>query len=307
MAGRPEVVRAELADVEVVAEGLAFPEGPVALADGSVLVVEIAAGRLTRCWADGRTTTVAETGDGPNGAAIGPHGEVVVCTNGGLGRATRHGSIQRVDLDTGAVTTLYDHCESRPLVAPNDLVFDPSGAFWFTDYGSGTVHRAASDGSSITAAVTGLREPNGIGLSPDGTVLYWAETHTRRVQRRRIVAPGTLEASNGYDIRAVLRGDPDPWTLLAGLPGAHELDSLAIDSSGAVCVGTLVDAGITEISADGSSIVLHQLPQELSDGAVTNICFGGDDLCTAFITCSQHGRLVRARWHRPGLALAFNR
>src|SRR5262245_61077640 len=117
-----------LVDVDVVAEGLAFPEGPVALADGSVLVVEIVAGRLTRVDADGSTDVVAEVGGGPNGAAIGPDGAAYVCNNGGLvaDRRTTPG-IQRVDLDTGEWTYLYTESGGQPLSAPNDLVFDDAG------------------------------------------------------------------------------------------------------------------------------------------------------------------------------------
>ena len=61
-------------DMRVLAEGLQFPEGPVALDDGSVLLVEIAAGTLTRIAADGTKTVAARPGGGPNGAAIGPDG-----------------------------------------------------------------------------------------------------------------------------------------------------------------------------------------------------------------------------------------
>jgi SMP-30/Gluconolactonase/LRE-like region len=67
-----------------IASGLSFPEGPVALADGSILLVEIAAGRLTRIAPDGSKSTIAEMGGGPNGAAIGPDGKVYVCNNGGF-------------------------------------------------------------------------------------------------------------------------------------------------------------------------------------------------------------------------------
>ena len=306
MGTRPEIQRTGLVDVEVVAEGLAFPEGPVAMADGSVLVGEIRAGRVTRCGADGTVSTVAEVGGGPNGLAIGPDAAVYVCNNGGLGAGRGPGSIQRVDPESGDVTTLYDHSAAGALVAPNDIVFDSTGRMWFTDFAAGRIHRAVADGSAIDVVLTGLGSPNGIGLSPDGAVLYWAETYARRVQRRRVTPTGGLEPAAGFDIHAVLRGVAEPWCLLAGLPGAHELDSLAVDSAGAVCVGTLADSGVTEISADGADIVLHELPGVLRDGAVTNVCFGGRDLRTIYLTCSEHGRLVRATWHRPGLALEFS-
>ena len=67
-----------------VTRGLRFPEGPIAMADGSVLVVEIEGARLTRVLPDGTKQTVAELGGGPNGAAIGPDGACYVCNNGGF-------------------------------------------------------------------------------------------------------------------------------------------------------------------------------------------------------------------------------
>src|SRR4051794_6905676 len=110
----------QLDDVSLVTDGLRFPEGPVAMPDGSVLVVELRAGALTRVAPDGTTTTVAEVGGGPNGAAIGPDGAVYLCNNGGLNRETRFaGCIQRVDLTTGASDLLYESCDGEPIGAPN--------------------------------------------------------------------------------------------------------------------------------------------------------------------------------------------
>jgi gluconolactonase len=66
-----------------VAAGLRFPEGPIAMPDGSVVVVEMFGPRLTRVLPDGRTEVIAEIPGGPNGAAVGPDGAVYVCNNGG--------------------------------------------------------------------------------------------------------------------------------------------------------------------------------------------------------------------------------
>jgi gluconolactonase len=183
----------ELQDVEVQGEGLGFPEGPVAMADGSVIVCEINRGRLSRVGTDGSVTVVADTGGGPNGAAVGPDGALYVCNNGGFSREhSGPPSIQRADPDTGQVDVLYSEWDGRPLTSPNDLVFDAAGGFWFTDLGGGAIYYARPDGSSVSRAVRGLRAPNGIGLSPDGDILYWAETYTRQVHRRRLSGPGEI-------------------------------------------------------------------------------------------------------------------
>ena len=110
------------------------------------------------------------------------------------------GSIQRVELATGRVETLYTACDGRPLRGPNDLVFDAQGGFWFTDHGKTRprdrdrtgVFYALPDGSSIREVIFPLDAPNGIGLSPDGRRLYVAETHTGRVFWWEIVGPGVV-------------------------------------------------------------------------------------------------------------------
>jgi gluconolactonase len=89
--------------------------------------------------------------------------------------------------------------------------------------------------------------------------------------------------------------------LLHGLAGMQLLDSLAVDSAGNVVVGTLVNGGLTVISPEGEVIDFVAL----ADVMVTNVCFGGDDLRTAFATLSGTGKLVSLPWPRPGLQLAF--
>lgn len=295
-------------------EGLRFPEGPIALQDGSVLLVEIAAGRLSRVTPRGDVETVAETGGGPNGAAIGPDGACYVCNNGGLAWAESRGmliprgtpddyaggSIQRVELDTGAVETLYTRCGDSALRGPNDIVFDGSGGFWFTDFGKAgprgedlaAVYYALPDGSRIERALFPLHHANGIGLSPDERTLYVAETWTGRVYRYPVEAPGRLACG----------AEPvNPERLLHGAPGLQLFDSLAVDAAGNVCVATLINGGITVIAPDTG----HATHIPLDDPYTTNICFGGEDLRTAFVTLSGTGRLISFDWPGPGLALNF--
>jgi gluconolactonase len=301
-------------EIREITQGLMFPEGPIAMQDGSVLVVEIRRGTLTRVEPDGAQKIIAHTGGGPNGAAIGPDGRVYLCNNGGfewhdVGSLTlpgnqpadyRGGSIQSVDLGTGEVETLYTECDGIPLKGPNDLVFDRQGGFWFTDHGKTRVRDrdrtgifyARVDGSLIREMIFPMDAPNGIGLAPDESRLYAAETHTGRVFCWNLSAPGEIEpnplSANGA-------------TLLAGLPGMQLLDSLAVDAEGNVCVATLVNGGITIISSDGQRIEHVAMPDPLT----TNICFGGEDRRTAYITLSGTGRLVATRWPTAGLPLAF--
>jgi gluconolactonase len=296
-----------------LAEGLQFPEGPVALADGSVLLVEIAAGALTRIAADGTKSVVARTGGGPNGAAIGSDGKCYIANNGGFewhregshirpltqARDYLGGRIERVDPATGAVECLYRACGEVPLKGPNDLVFDAYGGCYFTDLGKrrardmdiGAVYYAKADGSSITEVAYPMVTPNGIGLSPDGATLYVAETEAARLWAFPIEAPG------------VVRKEPWPsphgGRLVAGMGGYQRFDSLAVQADGRICVATLVNGGITVISPDGRHIEHRPMP----DLITTNICFGGPAMKTAFITLSWTGCLVAVDWPDPGLRL----
>ena len=298
-----------------IAAGLRFPEGPVAMPDGSVILMEIEARRLTRIMPDGAKRVIAVTGGGPNGAAMGPDGACYVCNNGGFrwheqGGVLRPmlqaddysgGRIERVDLATGAVTVLYSEVGGNQLRGPNDIVFDDLGGFWFTDLGKtrardwdrGGVYYARADGSLVKEVIFPLVTPNGIGLSPAGDRLYVAETVTGRLWAFDISAPG--------EIRRHPFPSPNGGTLVAGLPGYQLFDSLAVDADGNICVATLFNGGITIISPDGSCIDHVPMPDFLT----TNICFGGPDLRTAFITLSSTGRLIAMPWERPGLPLHY--
>lgn len=301
-------------DGREIARGLGFPEGPIALADGSVIVVEIEGGRLTRVLPSGRKEVIATLGGGPNGAAIGPDGKCYVCNNGGFswhrderdylrptGRADNYttGRIEQVDIDTGAVRTLYDSCDGIPLKGPNDIVFDDNGGFWFTDLGKtygrlmdrGAVYYARTDGSMIREAIYPIMTPNGVGLSPDGRTLYVSETETSRVWSYPITGEGEV-AKEPWP-------SPNGGLLLHGLPGYQRFDSLAVEEGGNICVATLVRGGVSVFSPQGELVEFH----EADEVYCTNICFGGQDMRTALITLSGTGRLMAVDWPRPGLAL----
>lgn len=279
--------------MDIIAEGLGFPEGPVVMADGSVIVVEIGGGKVTRCW-NGKTETICEIGGGPNGAAFGPDGAIWVCNNGGMGAIGpgSEGRIERVDLATGRFERVYDNCAGIPLEGPNDLVFDADGRLFFTDLGKHLgPHRTFSglfsclpDGSSITAIDRHAISYNGVGLSPDGRHLYVADTFQARIYR--------------FDARP----EKQKPVFIANVTGPVGLDSLAVTSAGNICVGTLYEGAISTVTPDGAVTCLP-IPGETY---VTNIAFGGADMRDAYITLSTQGRLVRMRWDEPGLKLAFN-
>ncbi len=306
--------------MRMITDGLRFPEGPIAMDDGSVLLVEIERGTLSRVHPDGTVEVVADCGGGPNGAAIGPDGAVYICNNGGFTwrrvdgmllpglQADDYvgGSIQRVDLDTGQVDVLYRECDGWPLKGPNDLVFDRAGGFYFTDLGKGrerefdrgAIYYATPDGSSIRTVVRPLITPNGVGLSPDEDRLYYAETMTGRVRYWALAEPGVV-AIEGPQL-ASSAGTPS--TLLGVVPGDGRVDSLAVDSEGNVCVATLGTGAVTAFAPDGSLRAVVPVP---GDPMVTNLCFGGPELSTAFITASAFGTLMAHEWHCPGLPLNF--
>jgi gluconolactonase len=301
-----------------ITTGLRFPEGPVALTDGSVLLVEIEARRLTRVAPDGTKTMIAQHGGGPNGAATGPDGRVYICNNGGFKwhEDTLHGlrpilqaddysggRIEAVDPASGTITTLYTESDKGPLKGPNDLVFDRAGGFYFTDLGKvrpremdrGAVCYAKPDGSFIREVIGPVMTPNGIGLSPDEKTLYVAETESARLWAFDIGAPGEIINKRAWP-------SPHGGRLVAGMGGYQRFDSMAVAANGDVVVATLIEGGLTIIAPDGSSVRHIPFP----DRYVTNLCFGGPDLRTAFVTLSGFGRLVAFDFGMPGLKLNWS-
>ena len=306
--------------MKVIAEDLWFPEGPVWVGDGTLLVVEIRRKTLTRIWPNGTKKIVAELGGGPNGANMGPDGFCYVANNGGFSFKQRDdgrwvtsgtpddyvsGRIDRVNIDTGEFTTLYDKIGTSSIRGPNDLAFDAHGGFWFTDPGKtrhrdwdrGSVCYAKMDGSFIQEIIFPIHKPNGVGLSPDGKTLYVAETESARLWAWDLIGPGQLKSP-----AVASPTSPHGSRLVWGSSDYRRFDSLAVEANGNVCVGTLDKGGVTVIEPHTRQATF--VPVE-GDTHCTNVCFGGPDLKKAYVTQSYAGRLVEIDWPRAGLKNPF--
>ncbi|MET0908880.1 MAG: SMP-30/gluconolactonase/LRE family protein, partial [Ilumatobacteraceae bacterium] len=291
-------------EIEVLADGLGFPEGPVIAADGSVLVVDIDRGRVLHVH-DGVTAVVATPGGGPNGMAAESATTVLVANNGGflwtevngvripIDHPTHTneppgfvgGWIERIDVVTGEVTVLHRDCDGRALRGPNDLVLDEVGGVWFTDHGKG--RRASVDRGGLYYIPPGespgdgaVREvafpllgPNGVGRSPDGRRVYVAETQTGRLWAWDLDAPGVVRPAIGS--HAIRHGG------VCVAATRFSFDSLAIEDDGRIAIGAISD-GVVVVTPDGSEIDVHPVPADVT----TNIAFGGLDGRRAVVTLS---------------------
>lgn len=292
-----------------LATGLRFPEGVCVLGSGDLLFVEIAAGLLRRLSPAGRLTTVAAVGGGPNGCAIGPDGAAYIANNGGLAFTRtadrrlivngmpptyRSGMIQRVDLATGSVRTLYTSCAGIPLRGPNDLVFDAAGDIWFTDTGKirardrdlGGLYWCKADGSHIREVEFPLNAPNGVALARGRKRLLVALQDKRQIVGWDILAPGSLRETS---------------TVVAAPAGAFSIDNIAVEADGGIVAAAVGFGGLVALAPDGS--VRETI--KLDDPIVTALAFGGSEHRTLFVALSSTGRIVALDWPRAGLPSLF--
>jgi gluconolactonase len=328
-------------ELQIVATGLHFAEGPIVLPGGDILVCETHGPGLERISPDGRKSTFAAFGGGANGAATGPDGAIYVCNNGGgrvvfekgpdgtlAGRpprpgenARKPGRIQRVTAD-GDVRDLYLECDGRALMSPNDIVFDRHGNFYFTDYGfyAGEIREAGLDRAGENAKI--FRSLGMVMRSPAGSVYYASPDGTmiREVLHPMAGANGvglspdekTLYVSESVTARLWAFDLAEPGVVaqrrclgtlpMGGPANIVVADSLAVDGEGNVIVGTILNGGLTVFSPDGSSI--RHVPT--GDIYTTNACFGGEDMRTLYVTLGEQGALGKfAPWPTRGLELNF--
>jgi gluconolactonase len=283
---------------ELIAEGIALPEGPVWCEDGTLVVTAVAEGALYRIWPEERRKEkIADTAGGANSAALASDGGFLVTQNGGVdfaGGAKRMGlattapfppvrrvspGLQRI-LPNGEVVRLLDKMQ-----APNDLAIGPDGTAFFTDpqpyprTPGVAISRVAafSPAGSVRTIVEGLSFCNGIVREPDGNLIITEDNGLMRISP-----------------------DGDMAWIIENVSERHATDGLALDVDGRIYMAAGMDHGIRVIE-DGREVGF--LPLE-GPGVSTNCCFGGPDNRSLFLTDGYPGQVwVWRDMPTPGLAL----
>jgi gluconolactonase len=277
----------------LLARELGFPEGPVVMPDGSIVLCDGNTGELLS-WAAGTMSRHTLTGGSPWGAVLGSDGAIYVTQGGnvpGSGDTSAVSGIQRVWPD-GRVELVCSQVAGYTLYGPNDLAFGPDGRLYFTESGSEGDFRfdVRSPGRLFVIDGSGDGEmllerpdvyPNGIAFDAQQR-LYWTESAAHRVCR--------LE-----DGEAVT---------FCQLSDDHVPDGMAFAADGRLFACTTTSLGVTVISPDGQ--VLEEI--RLGEHA-TNCIFDGTDLyvtatAVADIEASQRtGTFWRVRAGVTGLPL----
>jgi sugar lactone lactonase YvrE len=270
-------------DVEMIVEPHAeLAEGPSW--DDSredLLWVDIPAGAVHVCGPAGRFSYAAGR---PVGAAIPTDdGRLLVC---------RQGESTLLDRPTGTFEPLGKIEPDRLDMRPNDAKCDPAGRLWVgtTRFGHdlpvGTLYRVGHDGRAA-AMLSELMCSNGLGWSPDETVMYFADSTTRTVDRLAF-DPATGEI-----------GDREPFVVLG--PGDSLPDGICVDAEGGVWVALWDGGCVRRYGSDGTLTAQVDLPV----ARVTSCCFGGAELDELYITTARgpgDGRLGGAVFRvRPGV------
>lgn len=264
----------------VVASGLAFPEGPAFAPDGALWCVELKGGTLVRL-ADGSMRRF-DVGGAPNGLTFDHLGRAVFCD-------AAAGAVRRLDPGDGTVETLASSSADLMLDGPNDLAFDAAGRLVFTCPGNsrteptGTVWSRAADGR-LAAIAQGLYFPNGLAFSADGRVLFIAETYRKRVWR------GDYDLASGAWLNAA------PWVEF-GDTGTGP-DGLAIAENGDLLAAIFGQGRVCRIDATGT--IVQSCP--LTGSRPTNCCFDPGGQLGLVVTEAERGEVLSL----PATGLGIN-
>ncbi len=259
-----------------------FLEGPAFDRAGNLYVVDLAFGRIFKIAKDGEFSVAAEYTGEPNGLAIHKDGRIFI--------ADHKLGILALDSQAGDVKPVVARYHQQGFKGVNDLTFALNGDLYFTDQGvsdladpSGCVYRYTSAGQ-LHQLVNCVPSPNGLVLSKDESTLFVAVTRANAVWRLPFAPDGTV-VRMGVQLQ---------------LSGGRGPDGMAMDESGGLAVAHPDMGAVWVFSHRGEP--LYRVQSCASD-LVTNVCFGGADRRTLFITDSGSGSILTAQVPTPGRVL----
>ncbi|MBN1851936.1 MAG: SMP-30/gluconolactonase/LRE family protein [Pirellulales bacterium] len=262
------------AQVELLADGFQFTEGPASDADGNVLFTDQPNDRILKWSLDGKLSTFLEPCGRSNGLCFDTNGNLWCC-------ADEKNELWQID-PSGKVTVVVKEYQTKRLNGPNDLWIDPKGGVYFTDpfykrsywkrgpkeQDGECVYYLDADRKRFVRVADDLIQPNGLIGTPDGKILYISDIRAKKTYAYTIESDG----------------------MLAGKRLFCELgsDGMTIDDAGNVY---LTGEGVTIFDRSGKQI------QHIHVDApwTANVCFGGKDRRTLFITASQGLYSIRMR------------
>jgi gluconolactonase len=267
-------VTAPGAKVEKLAGEFQFTEGPASDAEGNVLFTDQPNDRIMKWSVDGKLTTFMQPCGRSNGLCFDAQGNLWAC-------ADEKNELWCID-PKGKVTVVVKEYQGKLLNGPNDVWVRPDGGLYFTDplykrdywkrgpmeQDCQAVYYLAPDRKKLVRVADDLKQPNGVIGTPDGKILYVADIAGRKTY--------------AYDIQ--------PDGALAGKRLFCEMgsDGMTIDAEGNVY---LTGKGVTVFDKTGKQI--EQIP--VAEGWTANVCFGGKDRQTLFITAGKGLYAIRTR------------
>ncbi|SMG41138.1 SMP-30/gluconolactonase/LRE family protein [Agreia pratensis] len=267
------------AELAVLATGATWSEGPVWMpSTQSVRWSDIPGNRILEYSAVNRSVSVyASDVEFTNGRTLDHDGSVIQCSHGR----------RRIERDRdGVVTPIVDSYNGVRLNSPNDVVVAADGSIWFSDppygivvsieghpgereYGDNFVFRHDVDTGDTRPVVIDVEEPNGLAFSPDGSILYVSDTSAA------LRTDGGNHHIRAYDVDGTRCKNGRIFAVI----GDGISDGFRVDIEGNVWTSTA--SGVSVYSPDGRSLGHIAVPE-----VVSNLCFGGPDGTTLFITAS---------------------
>lgn len=263
------------AQVEKLADGFAFTEGPTCNAHGDVFFTDQPNNRILRWTTDGKLTTFLEPAGRANGMYFDRAGRLIAC-------ADEKNELWAIAPD-GTSEVLAKDYEGKPLNGPNDVWVAPDGGMYLTDpfykrpwwkhteppQAERAVYYRSASGGALRRVADGLKQPNGVAGTADGKRLYVSDIDAKKTYRYDIDADGSLKNRQ--------------------LHCEVGSDGMTVDSE---CNLYLTNgAGVTVVDPAGQTIEIIKVPEK----HVANVCFGGADRKTLFITALKGLYAVKTR------------